>query len=405
MLAFNVHASRGLAVREAAWLPEVAAYRVRVSALRMPVLRGAAGDCNAYDGYRPAMEATNSFASLLPEFSTAGLGDPLAPIPGKVLAVLETHAPLIQRFREATRCARVDFGEDYDQIPNPVFAPASLISHLTLVAGHQKAQAGDVRAASEHYLDVARFGADLESQGANLIQSLMGRSIRDMALRALGSLVVGKDLDAAEREQVVQELLHLEATPPSLSKGFAGERLSLFRSVRGGAFAVWEQGALPIVNAVAGRPVALRLLEAEGLLAETSEAIDMPDFEAAARRMADIESRTAAAWPGSLLSIFVPNGRPLRDQLDVAKAHHALIQLALRIEGLRSKDGRYPAAVEGLPLDPFLPSGTLQYSVTGEGTGYRIWSAGPDRQDNKGNGQWQRGEGSQDIVLERKPAI
>jgi hypothetical protein len=296
-------------------------------------------------------------------------------------------------------------GLRYDDERQPSLLPARIAANLTMVAGHKAAQAKDPASAAGHYEDAARFGADLESQGGSLILSLLGIAIRDSAMRSLGTLVVSADLDSSTRAEISEAVKRLASVPPSVTNGLLGERLLVLPNFRGGVFARSAGLSLPILNAVAGRPLSLRLLEVEGFYRETAEAVDEADFTKASARIKDIDARVRGAWPRGLMSAFVPSGGRLRTQVDRAKAHTALVGAALLAEESRGKAPHYPAEVQGLPADPFMPGATLRYAVTGGGAGYKVWSPGPERKDHGGNGYWLQNNDTGDIVLERKPAV
>ena len=395
----NLQARSALAAHEERWKGEVAAERARIAALVFQAPRGEAVDCNSYDGYQAALLETAKLNGALTDLSRASAADPLAPIPEAVRLALAEPSRLIQKFRAATRCRRSDWGLVYEVDAQPSLAPLRILANLTLVEGHKDAQAGDLKSAEEHYADVLRFGAEIESQGGSLVFALTGVSIRESALRALGALVAGPPADPAVLSATAADLGRF--APPSLGPAFAGDRLLAFPWLRYGVFRAPSEGTMSVLNRLIGRVLATKALNVEGFLGEMGDAVADPDFAKASTRIADVEARVQSAWPRGAMAVFVPSGLRIRNMIDRVKARAALVQAALAVEAARGKATLYPAEVQGLPTDPFGAGSPVRYRPL-EGGGYQVWSVGTERKDHGGNGAWFENDDSKDIVLSRK---
>ena len=87
-------------------------------------------------------------------------------------------------------------------------------------------------------------------------------------------------------------------------------------------------------------------------------------------------------------------GPRLLDDARRGRTWFRLTEAALRLEGVRVAQGRYPqnATAVRLPDDPFAPGSTLRFAAAP--AGLRIWSVGPNGRDDGGEDRPQ-----QDIVL------
>jgi hypothetical protein len=396
----NLKARGQIAERGERWTAEVASERARLVALRMPSPRGEATECNSYAGYAAALQGSAEIKGSLSDLSRAAGAGPFKPIPESFRRAIEGPNEPIQRFRDAVRCSRADWGLPYNAESLPNMTPLRILSNLALVKGHSIAQAGDRQGALEHYAEVVRFGAELESQGGSLILSLVGLSIRETALRAIGSLLVESPPDLSLATQAAADVARYQT--PSLDHGFNGERLLVYPNFRDAVFRGPSGGTLPIFNRTGGPILAVSMLSMEDYLAETGSAVAEPDFAKASVSIKDISRRVEAAWPFGVMQGFVPSGARLRNQVDRAKARVALIQAAVLVETARGKGASYPSEVTNLPSDPFATGAAVHYRVTEGGKGYRVWSIGPERKDHDGNGSWTENNDSIDLVLERK---
>jgi hypothetical protein len=396
----NLNARGKLASRGERWNQEVASERARLAALRMPAPRGEAVECNSYGGYAAALQESAEIKGTLADISRAALAGPFAPIPESFRPALVGPSAPIQRFRDAVRCSRADWGLPYSAESLPNMMPLRILANLVLMKGHSIAQAGDRQGALAHYAEVVRFGAELESQGGSLILSLVGVSIRDSALRAMGSLLVESPPDLALAAQAGADAARYPA--PSLDRGFIGERLLVYPNFRSAIFRGPSGGTMPIFNRTLGPVLAASMLGMEDYLAETGSAVAEPDFAKASPRIADVSQRVEAAWPFGVMRGFVANGARPRTGIDLVKARGALIQAAVLIETARGPAPSYPAEVANLPSDPFAAGASVRYRVAEGGKGYRVWSIGPERKDHGGNGSWTENNDSIDLVLERK---
>jgi hypothetical protein len=396
----NVKARGQLATRGERWTEEVASERARLVALRMAAPRGEAVECNSYGGYAAAFQESTEIKGSIDGLSRTALASPFAPIPDSLRPAIEGPNAPIQRFHDAVRCGRADWGLVYSVESLPNMMPLRILSNLVLVKGHSIAQAGDREGALAHYAEVMRFGSELEAQGGSLILSLVGLSIRESALRAAGSLLVESPPDRSLATQAGADVARYPA--PTLERGFDGERLLVYPNFRSAVFRGPSGGTLPIFNRTGGPILAASMLSMEDYLAETGSAVAEPDFAKASARMTEISRRVEAAWPTGIMRGFVPNGARLRNQVDRVKARAALIQAAVLVETARGSAASYPAEVANLPGDPFAARASVRYRVAEGGKGYRVWSIGPERKDHDGNRSWTENNDSIDLVLERK---
>jgi hypothetical protein len=400
-----------LAERQKEWEADLAAERERVAALRMPVLSGAAEPCNAVERYLPLMESlvrsgypdgvyggVQDKELEASELIRAANGEPLSPLPEKLLPILEARRDLIGAFRDSLRCERVDWGFPHErgfEAPIPSLLGARWLASLTLLSGHQLAQAGDLQGAAEHYLDVMRFGADFESQGV-LTTSLMGIALRDAGLHALGALLVSVEPGRLPLEDISARFGRIAAVTPSVAAGHRGDRMSHVAQTRKGV------GVL-LFDRLIGPPLSVYTLdEMLPLLRATERAAAETDPVAAS---AELGPAVEAAWASRnpIISLMVPSLQAGAMAAAGTRARQAIVQAALACEAAWQRDGRYPAEPAGLGGDPYAGSAKLRYRLDEDGRGYAVWSVGADREDDAGLTGWGLNPNGKDIVLARRP--
>lgn len=418
VLAGNLWARSRFSACEEIWKRDLAAERARIAALRMPVLRGEALDENAAARYMPLLASLGGgypvtgnrdpeFDKLTFDLFKAAAAAPRDPLAEPVRQLLDHRRGLLVALREATRCSRVDWAFQYErggEAPIVSLLAARWLSNLLVVEGHERVQAGDPQGAAERYLDVARFGADLATQGV-LIHGLIGIAVEDAGLRALGTLLTSSDPAKLPLGPIAGELARLEAAQASLGPAWRGEVLVLFPTLRGGLAALDERGrGDALLDVLVGRALAADSLDGVDPWLRTAEHAmaegDAAKADATIQRLESgiLASRnpiTRARWPSSL--------RARLSAVD-ARARFALLKAAVNLEHDRLRDRRYPDTLAEPPVDPWGSPAALHYRVEAGGAGYALWSLGENRKDDGGQGRWSWGssEVHDDIVLARR---
>ncbi len=401
---------------EARWRYEVAAERQRVAALRLPVLFGEPLDENAADRYLTLLAAvertldTDADRRITAEIAEAAAAGPDRPIDAAVRAALAEHQAEVDGLREAVRCTRVDWHTRWEDAaettvpPIPILAARELGTLATL-AGHLRAKSGEPAEAFQRYLEVVRFGADMGSQGA-VVQSLLGVALRGFGLTATGQLAVSTD--RAPWGQLVDAMNRLEPSlAPEGGWGLHGERLALVplveSLVRGDARRpAWlpdRSGWAYLARCWVGSRA---LAQADELLRTLERLPQNPDQ---AERVEAELTRRAERSLHPQVRLSLPSFPRVRWSHVHGLALFRLVRLSLWLEQQRQEQGRYPEDLDGVPFnvdDPFAKPwpGRLHYLRSEGAEGYRIWSLGIDRTDDRGDGASLM-PSAKDIALER----
>ena len=398
--------SRLVAQRDAARL-EVAAERQRQQSVIRPVTAAPESDANAVDTYRPLIDAQALYLKENPglrldELQTASSSPAAAP-PSVVLAALERFRGDLDKLREATRARRAFWPLDYEQgtrLEPPSIPGARALAQLAIIDANQKAQAGDVQGAAAGYLAVLRFGTDFDS--GPLTAVLTGAGIERAALEALARLT-----RSPRAEPVLDAIgVGLERLEPSLidlGAGLLNERL------------------LFAMNGPREDPAAfareLGLGGSGGLLSRISPLIPWNAYQAdgvdglnaTLKEMQTLlTNRDVAVWQkleeDFLPRYYFPNPSAVYRAAvpSIMRAHVKVVEgwvlmsalrAAVTLEKMRLADGRYPAEPAELPRDSFSSSRErLRYRVSDDGSGYFLYSVGPDHKDGGGRPE-------QDLVL------
>jgi hypothetical protein len=257
-------------------------------------------------------------------------------------------------------------------------------------------------------VDAAQFGSDYGS-GHLVIGALVGSGIEATALRALGRLVTGRGAGGLLLAEIDRDLGRLEPELASVSAGYRNERLSLGRFLRRLDEAPAEAGLqepLILPWLVPYRALAAQALTAfEPRLRELERALAAEDPSL----VSGVHDRIQADFGGTLNPIlrdmagvagpFRGQSRRARWTEDEARALLRLTRFAARIEQARDAVGRYPTDISGLevPVDPFGWPTKLRYAASSDRRGYKVWSVGPNLEDDGG-----REQELADVVLERR---
>jgi len=387
--------------------PELAAEDARRVARLRPVLRGEAIDEDAWPRYQRLIDGLQADLDVTPAHrSLTSYGDaaPFAPIPPAAKAVLVARRADVVALREATRCRRcvpVIATEPVGPVPSLLGVRYLVI--LVTLEGNERAQAGDLAGAADHYLDLVRFGGDIGD--GLVIHALLGTAVEQIGLHALGRLVRSGRLDAVLLARIERERKTLEGGRASLTRGLVGERL-MFGGLATALDSWSSRLGEPLVleTVVPYRALAAHALGvADPLCRESEGALERDDIETWRRLVAKTDAVVASSWNPLLrlamgYTLFGDGGtRSMRFFLTARDtlAWFRLVGAAVTLERAKLAGGRYPrdAASLDLPRDPFDPERPLRYRL--EGSAYRLWSVGRDGVDDGG-----KSEQRADVVLE-----
>jgi hypothetical protein len=420
------------------WRTEIAWEREREASRERPVLRGETLDDDAAPIYRDALEAIGrALRSPKRSLYTAGLGQavtrgPKAAPPDEVARLLEAHRADLERLGQAVRCTRCDWDFDYAQgfklvdrgLPN--LLSARVLANLMVLAGRERAQAGDRQGAAERYLDLLRFAADFDSGSSIMVQ--FGMILSQIGLDALVSLVTSQDPGELPLSQIESELARIDDSLPSAAIAYRRERLvwgtlsssgrsyreTLNDAVAWSAMHTSEQGSAVLLRPPDERPAGPRdggvraaILPGRAILAHALSQIDRlfrslesaaeaAEFEAWARLDARLEA-ARQSWNPLVRAAAATVADVRARRLDLL-ARFRLLQSAVRIEKRRLQEGRYASEVSDLPGDPWIAHARVRYGVWPEGAGYAVWSVGRNGTDAGGRAGENAG-----LLVERRP--
>jgi hypothetical protein len=137
----------------------------------------------------------------------------------------------------------------------------------------------------------------------------------------------------------------------------------------------------------------------DATLRDVEKAYEQSDPRESAR-LAKIAMERAMRSRNLLVRMALPSLARPRSSQDQMTARFRLLRVAVRLEKIWLKEGRYPSdpAVLDLPIDPFAYPARLRYASLAEGRGYRLWGVGANGTDEGG-----RAEDKADEVFERPP--
>jgi hypothetical protein len=393
------------------WQHLVDAERVRLAAVRHPVIDGPPTADNAADHENAVLERLRTvidakvnralYSDVLGRAMRAG---PATPPPAEVAALLEKHRGDLDALAVGLRAERCDWHLRLEQgfsMKFPSLLGARVLASLLVLDGHRLARAGDASAAARRYLQVVRFGIDFGDEPL-LIMSLMGTALCRIGLDGLGALLLS-DLPHPPLADLDASLGRLAPALPNMAAGFRGERIAI-GSLANRSGSELHADFIHSNNDVGGRLAAMILPwrpvvadtigEAWPVLQEMERSTTVGRGEAA-RIEAEMGARVARSHnPFTRMSL--PSLTRSRRSADDLRAVLALVRAVAHIEAARGADGRYPADPER-PADPNTePAAPLRYTLAPDGRGYKLWSIGSDGKDDGG-----RAGGGADLVLER----
>ena len=388
---------------DAQWEKEASGERARRSAAERPVLRGDALDEDGapryeslFDSLRPRVAAAYQRSGAL---SKAAALDPFAPIADPAREALAELAPELATLRETQRYRRCALRLGFDPGPaseRPLFGVVRWLGNALVVAGHVRAQAGDLQGAADCYLAAVRLGGDIAS--GSLVDVLVGGIQEESGLAGLGRLILSGKPDAALLARIEESRGRLESSRASVVAGWRADRLALGHventmNVHPEEVGLQRPRILELIvpyRALAAVAVAT----ADPLRRQLEAALAANDADGWARGAETARQRAAKSLNPMLRAMMGVSG-PLADEtmasprlLGISQINLAwfrLVQAAILVE-------QAPARLE-LPEDPFRPGARLHRGVGPHGV--RLWSVGVNGVDDGGVSDQQK-----DIVLE-----
>jgi len=306
---------------------------------------------------------------------------------------------VVERNQGALRMLRAGFEREYHpreiEGPHMVFPEFGLFRELArLLACEAEALAGEGQygRAVQATIDGMRLARDT-CEGGTLIHRLVAIAIEAIVSQeletSLPNMAPGDALAAATR------LAALDQAEVPLAETFEGDRAML----RIGLEKAMEQpdGVKQLVQMVGGQwrggkpNIAASVQAAETFFQRAIEALNAPYHQ----------REPVPAPEDRLAEMMVPALDRVWWKAAEAQARRRLAVVALALQAYRGKHGEYPERLDGLtpeilaelPADPF-HDGPPFYRRDGEG--YRLYSAGPDCDDDGGNRPLPRAHGPDD---------
>ncbi len=360
------------------WKAETESERSRLSKVHSPVLRGTPIDENAAPRYRKLLKDVEG-VDLTPLGSLDDLL-PGKPLPEKAGALLGKNRATVAALREAVRCNRCDLELELEKgvaLQLPGILPARTLGRLVVLEGYERAASGDVEGAAQRFLDVVRYGTDLDGP---LILVMIRAAIVQDGLDALVKLVVAQDLPGPPPASIRGELGKLAPVLEDLEPYFGAfriERLTMEKlALDADPSAV--AGESPWALFASLSPRAFFGFQLPGFLEVFAEQdrvarIEDPDER---KRTGDALEKRVGESGNLLVRLSVRSLAAARSVHERAVAKLRLVDTACSIESRRSADGKYPQEVSDLPADPFAQGAKLHYAPTADATGYTLTSKG-----------------------------
>jgi hypothetical protein len=394
-----------LARLERHWKADMAADRARVAAERRPPLRGEARPVNGAPEYLAALEHfTKGFGAAARyvdddeiDVAIGKAADAApAPLPPEIAAELARRSVDLVAICEATRAERCDFDlepslDKSGTAPDPVALIG--LTGLLVLEGHERERAGDFRIAAELYLDLARFGADMDHGGPFPIIWL-GTALR-AGLGALEREIAAGGLRAEDLAEVDRELATLEGLFEPSASVIRRERLRQDgRWISMGSGLVFERFYIGLPGFDGPKY--------DAIVREAEEALLTPDHAARKERLTRViangekSSVLPIRWAMVYLDM-VPRER------GKSEAHVRLARAAAAVARARLERGSFPESLAEATtaplLDPF-DGKPLRYSRSKDGSTAKIWSVGPNEVDDGGTPPSVSRPDEADIVVE-----
>jgi hypothetical protein len=308
-------------------------------------------------------------------------------------ALLSAHREALQRLRQGlTRESRVPFDPSYRGLVE--LNQFRALNRMLIAEGDLAAERGRYDAAVDSYLDALRFGTEMP-RGGFLVYSYRGLAFQQNALAALDRVLVR--LDEPARSRLMSRLAALdrrcvrapEAVDRQTEVGTAMLREILQYPDPLQEVTLRMGGASTTPPATRWRESwELRLTARSGILqsyrdymAQVSHALEQPYYQ-----------RPMPPAPRDPISRKWLEGSEQYTQSTAWESRDfnwRVVTTRLAIEQYRSRRGTLPASLKDLvpgylpkqPQDPFAPH-PLVYQC--QGSGYRLYSRGPDGDDDGG---------------------
>jgi hypothetical protein len=390
---------------ERRWKADMAADRARVAGERRPPLRGEARPVDGAPEYLAALgRFTKGFRAAVPDFYDYEIADAIAkaadaapaPLAPEIAAELARRSADLVAICEATRAERCDFDlepslDKSGTAPDPVALSGP--TGLLILEGHERERAGDFRIAAELYLDLARFGVDMD-HGGPFPTIWLGTALR-AGLGALEREIAAGGLRAEDLAEVDRELAILEGLFEPSASVIRRERLRQDRR--------WISMGSGLVYArlYIGFP-GFDGPKYDAIVREAEEALLIPDHAARKERLARIVAEGEKSSILPIQWVMVSLDMVTRER-GKAEAHLRLARAAAAVARARLERGAFPDSLAGATaaplLDPF-DGKPLRYSRSKDGATAKIWSVGPNEVDDGGTPPSASRPDEADIVVE-----
>lgn len=384
--------------------PERAAIDQQRAVRERPLVSEPALDEDGWPRYRRLIADLRADREGLPPLQDligSGEPDPFAPTPARAKAVLDSRRAEVASLREAVRCRHC--------VPDVIDSPSARIPsllgirHLAILAGlegNERAAAGDLEGAVQRYLEIVRVGGDIGD--GNVIHGLLGITVEDRGLRALGRLVRSGRCSAALVDRARRVLAELREHRTSLSACVRNGR-RMMAGLEQGLDIVSPDAPLILPAVVPYRALAARAQQvADRISRRHEEVLAQDDLEGWRRLVAETDAEAGNSWNPFLriltgyTALDTGGTYSLRFFLTARRqlALFRLVEAGLLLEDEKRLHGRYPDDASGLalPRDPLALDQTLRYRR--QGASYVLWSVGLNGVDDGG-----RSEHEDDLVL------
>jgi hypothetical protein len=346
------------------------------------VLRGDPRPGNAWDDYQAADVIIQSTLGATPGLSEMATRSKTADwAAGRLL--LGRLAPALELVRRGTRHVDGKYPRSAHRWNEPLCAELGRLGNLLMAQEHVEAESGNGTASAELLLDLIRLSQDYAGGGLPFhLQT--GGFVAEKALEELRRLLMKGVVAGPMLEPMERELEILERTQPPFGPSMLCYQASLGQALE-------EDGAMAYLQSWPGWRHAFspRLLAASEYFryGERSGAVLNCDRMTWPDECAAWDLFTRDDPRGEVLRAhdYSPH-RKLAREARVFRAQLRLVRMAAHV----CRTGEW-AELE----DPF--GGTLRHS-TSENR-HKIWSMGPDGEDNGGLGGWEYSQG-RDIVIE-----
>lgn len=202
---------------EPAWLAE----RARLEGLRHPWEAAADQPCaTAYDA---ASEVDLAAAGVA--INAAVTAPPRARLSDDARAVVNANQPTIEAFLRGSRCGAYAAKAGEAWAPFERYLPLYRVARLVVLDARLRAEAGEIPAALDRLLAVAKSGTDMAE--GTLVGQMVGASMFTSSMETLAPLIEDGRLSKEDRERTGRALAALAPRLPTLPRALTKERLHL----------------------------------------------------------------------------------------------------------------------------------------------------------------------------------